>query len=233
MGVEPKGVKALESTFEQNGQRVAFGATGFEVLGRQVDYPAGDPDRGVVDDRSHGAFQQNAARPTVQGVDRIEAAGEVEVDRVEVGADGMGIRTGQDDRGEVPIEHLHVSLIAHWPGVEDDWGTLGIEDHVSVEPDTVVEQQVEEAGFPGDGQGLFGFPQAVAVGVEGIDEPEQVASVHQVLVQKEFVPVTEGRVGTGHDEDIELGLSVGPAFDFLTQGVHSAVQPDIHHIGRL
>ena len=95
----------------------------------------------------------------------------------------MGIRTGQDDRGEVPIEHLHVPLIAHRPGVEDNRGALGIEDHVTVEPDTVVEQQVEEAGFPGDGQGLFGFPQAVAVGVEGVDEPEQVAPIHQVLVE--------------------------------------------------
>ena len=87
-------------------------------------------------------------------IDRVKCADEIKMERVEVGTNGVRVWRGQHHWREVPVEHLHVPVVAHRPGIHHDGCALGVEDHVAVQADAVVEQQVKQAGLPGGGQGL-------------------------------------------------------------------------------
>ena len=111
------------------------------------------PHRSIVSQRPGRTGEEYGGVQSFAGIDGVYGACKIKVNGVEVGTNRMGIGRRKRHGSEIPAEHLHVPVVAHGARIQHDGGTLGIEYHVSVEPCSIVEQQVEHANLSGRGHG--------------------------------------------------------------------------------
>ena len=71
---------------------------------------------------------------------------------------------------------------------------------------------------------------AVPVGDQRVHEPQHTASIHEVLVEQEFVALAKCGIWTCDNERVEFGLAQRTAFDPLTEGIYPTVKLDIDEV---
>ena len=122
-------------------------------------------------------------------------------------------RHGQ--RGKVPVEQLHVPLIAHGACVQHDWGALGVDDQIPVQPHPVIKQLVVESQWVFHAVRFALAPEAVQIRQNWVDHPQDAATVHGKLVQNDPVLATERLGGFGNDDQVVPVHAVPHAVELL------------------
>ena len=110
-------------------------------------------------------------------------------------------RHGQ--RGKVPVEQLHVPLVAHGACVQHDRGALGVDDQIPVQPHPVIKQLVVESQWfstPYDSLWPLRLSKSVRIG----SPSTRCDTVHGKLVQNDRSLPLNGSVGLNDDQVVPV-----------------------------
>ena len=161
---------------------------------------------------------------------RIQARRKVELHRVQIGRDGVARTEWHSDRRIVPVEELHVLLIAQRPRSHDNRRALQIDDHVAVEAHSVLEQLVVNAQFVGHAHRERVARQTVQINVNRVHKPHDTSAVHDELVDDNLILGVKQRVRLRNDGQVKAVHTPGHALNLLRQHIQLSINSDVEHI---
>ena len=134
----------------------------------------------------------------------------------------------RDNLGEIhPGLELNLCLFSHHAYFHRDRTAADIHYQVGIDAYAVGEKHLVEVERETCSHGLTGEFQAVKVCIEGVNQPQHFATVHDVLVKDILVAVVEGSRGLGDDNQVVFIMElIGGVFGVAgagSEGVDIAV----------
>ena len=202
-----------------------------EVSGIEVHNVAGHPHRNAVRLGALTRREQHRRLHLVLGVHDVQRRHKVKVNGVQIVRDGVSSAKWHGKRCEIPIEQLHVPLVAHGSCIEHDGCTLRVDHQVAVQPHTVVEQLLVKPHGILHPKRLVVRTKTVEIDAHGVHHPQNFATVHEELVHNHLVLDREGRIRLGHHQQVVAVGAVAHAVEFLRQHIQTSCKLHSgHHV---
>ena len=137
-----------------------------------------------------------------------------------------------DDWRVIPRLDVVLTLVAIGTGVHHDFLAGVVQHQLAVDAHAVIEELVVDAQFVTQGKSLLVDAQGIQVHLQAVYHPNDLAAVHDELVQDHAVFVREGAVGAGHHKQVVLVVAPGHAFDLFAESVDLLVDAyALHRVG--